>query len=158
MWNAHNTVLGSKRFGYLRDCVSGRVQQVVKVICHKAHRRRRRTVRRWFPELKWEINSVARTVSNRTEIVFLNATPLIWTSDEINRTRCSVNVIWQVTATCPSIRAHWRHLANTIELVHPSAHSIPQSKRQMNRFSRFCTVLWVAIPTLSQRAPSAFHF
>ena len=44
-----------------------------------------------------------------------------------------------MTATSPSIRAHWRHLANTIELVHPSAHSSPQSKRQMDRFSRFCT-------------------
>jgi len=49
------------------------------------------------------------------------------------------NVIRQVTVTCPSIRAHWRHLANTIELVHPSTHSSPQSKRQMDRFSRFCT-------------------
>ena len=79
--------------GYLCDCVSGSVQrlQVVKVICHKAHRRR------WF------------------------------------------KVIRQVTATCPSIRAHWRHLANTIELVHPSAQSSPQSKRQMDGFSRFCT-------------------
>ena len=35
--------------------------------------------------------------------------------------------------------AYWRHLANTIKLVHPSAHSSPQSKRQMDRFSRFCT-------------------
>jgi len=26
------------------------------------------------------------------------------------------------------------------ELVHPSAHSSPQSKQQMDRFSRFCTV------------------
>jgi len=34
---------------------------------------------------------------------------------------------------------YWRHLANTIELAHPSAHSSPQSKRQMDRFSRFCT-------------------
>ena len=48
------------------------------------------------------------------------------------------DVIRQVTATCPSTRAHWRHLANTIELVYPSAHSSPQSKRQMDRFSRFC--------------------
>ena len=39
------------------------------------------------------------------------------------------NVIQQVTATCPSIRAHWCHLANTIELVHPSAQSSPQPKR-----------------------------
>jgi len=34
---------------------------------------------------------------------------------------------------------HWRHLANTTELVHPSAHSSPQSKWQMDRFSCFCT-------------------
>ena len=34
-------------------------------------------------------------------------------------------------------RAHWRHLANTIELVLPSAHSSPQPKRQIDRFSRF---------------------
>jgi len=44
-----------------------------------------------------------------------------------------------VTATCPSVRAHWRHLANTIELVYPSAHSSPQPIRQIHRFSRFCT-------------------
>ena len=44
-----------------------------------------------------------------------------------------------MTATCPSIRAHWHYLANTFELVHPSTHSSPQSKRQMDRFSCFCT-------------------
>ena len=49
------------------------------------------------------------------------------------------NVIRQLTATCPSMRAHWLHLVNTIELVHPSANSSPQPKRQMDRFSRFCT-------------------
>jgi len=42
-----------------------------------------------------------------------------------------------VTATCPSTRAHWRHLANTIELVHPSDHASPQSKWQMDRFTIF---------------------
>jgi len=42
-------------------------------------------------------------------------------------------------ATCPSIRAHWRHLENTIELVHPSALSSPQPIRQMDQFSCFCT-------------------
>ena len=36
-------------------------------------------------------------------------------------------------------RAHWRHLANTIELVHPSANLSPKPKRQIDRFSRFCT-------------------
>jgi len=40
---------------------------------------------------------------------------------------------------CPPVRAHWRHLANMIELVHPSAHSSPQPKWQMNRLSCFCT-------------------
>ena len=41
---------------------------------------------------------------------------------------------------CPLVRAHWRHLANTIELMHPSAHLSPQPKRQIDRFSsRFCT-------------------
>ena len=40
---------------------------------------------------------------------------------------------------CPPISSHWRHLANTIELLHPSAHLSPQSKRQIDRFSRFCT-------------------
>ena len=36
--------------------------------------------------------------------------------------------------------AHWRHLANTIELVLLSALPSPQPKRQIDRFSRFCTV------------------
>ena len=47
--------------------------------------------------------------------------------------------IRQVAAMCPPMRAHWRHLANTIELVHPSAHLSPQHKQQIDRFSRFCT-------------------
>ena len=62
---------------------------MLKVICHKAHRRRTRMV--------------------------------------------------QCYSTGPSTIAHWRHLANTIEHVRPSAHSSPQSKRQMDRFSRFYT-------------------
>ena len=37
------------------------------------------------------------------------------------------------------MRAHWHHLANTIELVLPSAHPSPQSKRQVDWFSHFCT-------------------
>jgi len=40
---------------------------------------------------------------------------------------------------CPPMRALWRHLANTIELVHPSAELSPPPKRQIDRFSRFCT-------------------
>ena len=36
-------------------------------------------------------------------------------------------------------RAHWRHMANMIELVLPSAHPSPYPKRQMDPFSHFCT-------------------
>jgi len=39
----------------------------------------------------------------------------------------------------PPMRAHWRHLANTFELVFPSAYPSPQPKPQIDRFSRFCT-------------------
>ena len=39
---------------------------------------------------------------------------------------------------CPLTRAHWRHLANTIELVLPLAHPSPQCKRQIDWFSHFC--------------------
>jgi len=49
------------------------------------------------------------------------------------------NRIRQVAAMCPPMRSHLRHMANTIELVHFSAHSSPQPKRQMDRFNRFCT-------------------
>ena len=47
--------------------------------------------------------------------------------------------IRQVAPMCPPIRRHWRHLANTIKLVLPSAHLSPQPKWQIDRFSRFCT-------------------
>jgi len=40
---------------------------------------------------------------------------------------------------CPLMWAHWRHLANTIELVLPLAHLSPQPKRQIDQFSHFCT-------------------
>jgi len=45
----------------------------------------------------------------------------------------------QVAAMCPPMRAHWCHVANTTELMLPSAHLSPQLKRQIDRFSRFCT-------------------
>jgi len=41
------------------------------------------------------------------------------------------------TAQCRRVR--WRHLANTIALVLPSAHPGPQLKRQINQFGCFCT-------------------
>ena len=40
---------------------------------------------------------------------------------------------------CPPIWAHFRHLENMIELMLPSVHPSPQPKRQINRFSHFCT-------------------
>jgi len=39
----------------------------------------------------------------------------------------------------PLMRAYWRHLVNTIELVLPLAHPTPQLKRKINQFSHFCT-------------------
>jgi len=38
---------------------------------------------------------------------------------------------------CSPTIAHWRHLANMIKLVLPSAYPSPQSKRQIERFSHF---------------------
>jgi len=49
------------------------------------------------------------------------------------------NRIRQVAPMCHPMWAHWSHLANTIELVLPSTHPSPQPKRQIDRFSRFCT-------------------
>jgi len=40
---------------------------------------------------------------------------------------------------CHPMWAHWRHLANMIELVLPSAHTSPQPKLQDDRFRHFCT-------------------
>jgi len=52
------------------------------------------------------------------------------------------NGIRQVVEVVPMFlptKAHWLNLANTIELVLPSAHPSPQPKRQMIRFTHFCT-------------------
>ena len=49
------------------------------------------------------------------------------------------NRIRQVAPICPPMKAHWHHMPNTIELVPPWAHSSPQPKQQIDRFSRFCT-------------------
>ena len=40
---------------------------------------------------------------------------------------------------CHSMRARWRHVAGTTELMLPSAHPSPEPKRQIDRFRRFCT-------------------
>jgi len=63
------------------------------------------------------------------------------------------NVIRRVTATCSPMRAQWRHQANTIELVHPSVHSSPQPKRQMNRFSHFLQSLRHKVPIIYNGRP-----
>jgi len=47
--------------------------------------------------------------------------------------------IHRVVPMSPPMRALWRHLANTIELVLPSAHLSPQPKRQIDWFSHLCT-------------------
>jgi len=52
---------------------------------------------------------------------------------------CPQYSICQVVPMCPHGRTHCRLLANTMERVHPSAHSSPHRKRQINWFSHFCT-------------------
>jgi len=41
-------------------------------------------------------------------------------------------------STATAVCRHWRHLANKIEFVHPSTHSSPQPKRQIDQLN-FCT-------------------
>jgi len=43
-----------------------------------------------------------------------------------------------VAPICPPIRAHWRHLANTTELVLLAAHPSPQPKRHIDQCSHLC--------------------
>jgi len=51
-----------------------------------------------------------------------------------------LNSIRQEVPMCLPMLTRWRHKANTIEPVLPSAHPSPQSKRQIEPFSRSCTV------------------
>jgi len=71
------------------------------------------------------------------------------TRGHIATTDVRFNRIHQVVLTCPPVRARWRHLANTIELVLPSAHPSPQPKWQIYRFRRFC----IAYGTVSSCMP-----
>jgi len=57
-------------------------------------------------------------------------------------------------ASCPYIRAHWRHLANTIEHVHPSTHLSPQSSDTVNGSVRpFLHSLRQKVPILYNGRP-----
>jgi len=47
------------------------------------------------------------------------------TQDRITAADGRFNCIRQVAPMCFLMWAQWRHLANIIELVHPSAHSSP---------------------------------
>jgi len=49
--------------------------------------------------------------------------------------------------------AHWRHLANMIELVLPSAYPSPQPKLQVDRLSRFYTAHGRKSPYFTMGAP-----
>jgi len=67
-----------------------------------------------------------------------------WCQWQIRLNLCLLWPKWQIyqfshfcTAECH--RIYWRHLVNTIELLLPSAHQSPQTKQQIDRFSRFCT-------------------
>jgi len=42
-----------------------------------------------------------------------------------------------VAPMCSPMWGNWHHLANTIELVLPSAHPSPQPKQQIDLFKRF---------------------
>jgi len=46
-----------------------------------------------------------------------------------------------IAPMCPQGRAHWRNLANMIELVLSVVHPSPQRKRQIDWFGHFCIAL-----------------
>ena len=85
------------------------------------------------------------TIVVRTPVCCPNVrTPFVSTNISLRPTRVhnpngksiSSAIFAQLMAECR--RVHWRHLANTIESVLPSAHPRPQPRRQIERFSRFC--------------------
>jgi len=59
----------------------------------------------------------------------------------------------RLSKTLPPMRAHWRHLANTFELVLHSAHPSPKLKWQVDWFSRFCTAHGRKSPYFTMGAP-----
>jgi len=63
--------------------------------------------------------------------------PSVQSSPNPNGKSIGSTIFAQLTEEC--LRADWRHLANTNEPEHPSAHPSPQPKRQIDRISRFFT-------------------
>jgi len=59
----------------------------------------------------------------------------------------------RLSKTLPPMRAHWRHLANTFELVLHSVHPSPKLKWQVDWFSRFCTAHGRKSPHFTMDAP-----
>jgi len=79
------------------------------------------------------------------------------TDDCIAATDKRFNRICHVAPMCPPIWAHWCHLANTVELVLPSALSSPQLKRQIDRFSHSCTAQG-RVPSATLVPPSEYNW
>jgi len=81
--------------------------------------------------LPWGHNGA--TLRTKLNLCFLRPTRV----HNPNGKLISSAIFAQLMAECH--RAYWRHLANTTELVLPSAHTSPQPKRQIAWFSHFCT-------------------
>jgi len=65
-----------------------------------------------------------------------------WSKEfDIKPHRCSRRTVQSYSPGCANVPSHGvcTHLANMIELVFPSAHQSPQPKRQIDRFTHFCT-------------------
>ena len=73
-----------------------------------------------------------------SELAFFSP-PESTTRRQIDPFRQTVQSYLPPGANVPPMRAHCRHLANTIECVLPSAHLTPQLKQQIDRMGHFCT-------------------
>jgi len=77
--------------------------------------------------------------------------PLECTSHNPNGKSIGSAILAQITAKCRP--AHWRHLANTTELVLPSAHLNPQPKRQIDQNLAVFAQLMAEVPILYNGRP-----
>jgi len=99
----------------------------------RPHRRRKRTVQSYSPGCALQSGHIGAAWQTRLKSCFIQPT---WIHKR-NGKSIDLAVFAPITAECR--RTHWRYLANTIELVLPLTHPSPQSKQEINRFSRFCT-------------------